>query len=308
MKSVLRSLLTACFIAAAVQCLTIGVLSPNLPRIVGRANIDEKRELTLPKANVIYLNNEDGWIQVHTYASDGVDAIRVQARIRAYVAAASALPTARSYVKSLIRLDSDADKLQIITEPEERPDAVDLYVDYLLQIPRGTDITLEGSNGNIWISKGCGRVSVAGRNTDIEIVEPSGSVVARSTNGRIRVVDAPLGATLKTVNGNVYAHMLGGTLSATTTNGSIVAHVLDPKVNACDLKSQNGGITLVMQDDCSASIEAVTGRGVIASDLSFKTDPGFSKKRHLRGSIREGHTKLRMDTLNGNIWITKGAL
>jgi len=28
----------------------------------------------------------------------------------------------------------------------------------------------------------------------------------------------------------------------------------------------------------------------------------------LKGMIGEGHTKLRMNTLNGNIWIAKGAL
>ena len=137
------------------------------------------------------------------------------------------------------------------------------------------------------------------------MVEPAGSVLAESTNGRIRVMDAPQGATIRTVNGNVYAHMLGGRLKAATTNGAIVAHVLKPEVGACDLTSQNGGITLVMAEQCSARVDAVTGRGVVKSDFLVDSSSGVQQRKQLRGIIGRGDTMLRMDTLNGNIWITR---
>ena len=305
MKRLLRSVVTAGLIAVAVQCFAIGVLAPNLPRMVGRPDVEVERVLTLPAAKTLCLNNQDGSVQVRAQA---VDKINVQARIMAYGRHAADVEVARIYVDSLIRAETDGAVLRITTEPQERPDPIDLRVNYDILVPVGTDIRVEGSNGNVWISKDCGCVSVLGRNADIDITEPRGAVLAQSTNGRIRIVDAPDGATIQTVNGNVYAHMLGGSLRAATTNGAIVARVLDPRVEACTLSSQNGGITLVMADECSASVEAVTDRGTIRSDLPLDATGEEPKRKHLQGTIGAGHTKVNMDTLNGNIWIARETL
>ena len=302
MRRLLRSVATAGAIAFAVLCFTVGILAGNLPRVAGRADVRERRELDLPAAAFLRLNNPDGSVHVRAREMDG---IHLQASINAYVSPGEDRSIAQDYVASLICATLDGSTLDVVTEPGERPDAVDVRVDYTILVPLGTDVAIEGYNGNVWVSKGCGRVSVAGRNTDIEIVEPGGPVVAESTNGRIRVMDAPEGATIRTVNGNVYAHMLGGPLEATTTNGAIVAHVLDPEVRACDLSSRNGGITLVMREDWSAQVEAVTERGVVKSDFPVDSASGVRRRRHLRGTIGKGDTMLRMHTLNGNIWIAR---
>jgi DUF4097 and DUF4098 domain-containing protein YvlB len=99
--------------------------------------------------------------------------------------------------------------------------------------------------------------------------------------------------------------MTGGPLLAATTNGAIVARALNPGVTECTLSSQNGGITLVMDEGCSAAVEARTDRGSIRSDFPVDSTSGCSKRRHLQGTIGSGHTKVKMDTLNGNIWIAK---
>ena len=303
MKSVLRSIITAVLIAAAVLAFSIGVLASNLPRAVGGPDFLDSREMKLPSAHTIQLVNEDGSAQVYTH---DFDEVTVQASIKVYNRANLEQPALQGYVKSLITVNAMADTLRIVTEPEDRPDNIDIRVDYIIQVPVGAEIQIEGSNGNVWIQKGCGNVSVRGRNTDIEITEPRGYVEAQSTNGRIRVNDAPDGAKLKTVNGNIYAHMLGGALEAATTNGAIVARVLDPDVPACTLSSENGGITVVMADNCTATVDAVTDRGVVKSDLPIDATAGLQKSRHLKGTIGAGHTMLKLDTLNGNVWITKG--
>jgi len=303
MRSVLRSIFTACLIAGAVLCFSIGVLASNLPRVVGGPNVRDSRELRLPSARALHLVNDDGSAQVYTH---DVDEITVQASIKVYNQAGVEDSVLQGLVKSLVAVDALGDTLRIVTEPDERPDNIDVRVDYTIQVPVGADIDIEGSNGNVWIAKSCGRVTVRGRNTDIEISGAQGPVDAQSTNGRIRVLDAPEGARIKTVNGNIYAHMLGGSLEAATTNGAIVARVLDPSVSECTLSSQNGGITVVMTENCTATVDAVTDRGVVKSDLPVDVTAGMQKNRHLKGSIGTGHTVLMMDTLNGNIWITKG--
>lgn len=301
----LRSLLAAAIVATVIIWFSVQVLAPSLPRIVGAPQVHEQREFRLPTASSVHLINDDGAVQVYATAREG---IHLQADVRVYAQSKAARTLAQVYAASLVYTTADSDSVKVLTEPRERPDDIEVRVDYNLLVPAGTDIQIEGSNGNVWVSKGCGHVTIQGKNADIEITEPTGTVEARSTNGRIRLLDAPSDATLHTVNGSIYAHVLGGSLRATTTNGAIVARVLDPNVKTCNLATENGGITVVMDDQCSARIDAETGRGVITSDFPVATPPDSPKRHRLRGLLGEGKMGLNMTTLNGNIWITRNSL
>lgn len=303
MRNFLRSIVTAALIAAAVQCFTMGVLAPRLPAVMGRPAVQDKRSLTLPRAPLLRVDNEDGSVRVRTAPGDD---IHVEAEIQVYTRERHADAVARTYVDSLIATQMDSDQVTVVSEPTDRPDALSVRVDYTLLVPVGTDLDIEGANGNVWVSKGCGRVTIRGQNTDIEVVEPQGAVTARSTNGRIRVLDARDITDIETVNGNIYAHMDLGALRAVTTNGAIVAYRLRPECGAFELQSQNGGITLVMGEDCGGDIDASTGRGTVKSDFPVDCAGGICKRQHLRGTIGSAHTRLLMHTLNGNIWLAKG--
>lgn len=303
MRNLVRSIVTAVLIAAAVQCFTVGVLAPRLPAVMGRPTVHEERSLTLPRAPLLRVDNEDGSVRVRTGPGDQ---IRVDAEIQVYTRERHMEVTARTYVDSLISAQTGPDQVVIVSEPADRPDALSVRVDYTLLVPVGTDLDIEGANGNVWVSKGCGRVTIRGQNTDIEVVEPQGAVTARSTNGRIRVLDAVDNTDIETVNGNIYAHMNLGALRAVTTNGAIVAHRRSPECGAFELQSQNGGITLVMTEDCGGDVDASTGRGAVKSDFALDDATGVCKRQHLRGIIGSGHTRLLMHTLNGNIWLAKG--
>ncbi len=306
MASLLRSLITAILIASAVLLFTIKVVAPVLPPLVGPPDLAEAKSLKLPAANLLRLSNADGAVRVRTHSNGAREEIEVQADIKVYFRAEVEPREAKAYVASLIEAQSSSLVLDIVTEPKDRPSSLDLRVDYTILVPAGTDVETVGSNGNIWISKGCGRVTVRGDNSDIEIVEPSGTVNARNTNGRIRVLDAVDDTTLETVNGNIYAHMRGGSLEATTANGHIMAWVLERAVKACDLTSQNGGITVVLKEDSSATLDAVTAQGTIRSDFAIDGPAGVQGRKQLRGAIGPGETRLTMDTLNGSIWVRKG--
>jgi DUF4097 and DUF4098 domain-containing protein YvlB len=175
----------------------------------------------------------------------------------------------------------------------------------VIYVPKKTAIHIDGANGNVFIGSGCGDVNIEGNNTDIEITEPLGRVDAKVANGRIRVTDAVEPAVLETVNGSVYVYMRGGSLRASTANGNIYAYLTDPDVSACDLTAMNGGITLAMAENCSAEVNATTGGGTVRSDLLFTQVQGVQRRQALHGTIGDGRTRLTMNSLNGDIMITR---
>jgi hypothetical protein len=301
MGTILRSTTTAILIAAAVQFLTLG-FAPKLPRGVCSPDIEETRTQVLAARSQVRLINTDGAIHVSTA---DIHDIKLEARIRAYVNASGEEGAVRDYVSGLVSITEEPDAVVIVTEPEERPDAMELEVIYTLTVPRSTDLDIEVSNGNVYVGKGCGRVDVRGNNAGIYITEPEGAVHARSIIGRVEVYGAPAATTLETTNGNVYAEMLKGALRASTTNGSIDAQVLDPEVNWCDLTTKNGRITLSLAETCSAFVNAKTSRGTVSSAMEVSPLSGSQKRRELFGIIGAGRTKVNMSALNGNIEITR---
>lgn len=281
---------------------SIGVLSPVLPPYVGAPEVDRHLRLQWPAKPVVRIENNEGAVTV--MASERKD-IAAEVRILGYERRSGALKDSDAYLATLMRVQEAGEALRVTAEPEERPEGVELLVDLHVAVPSGTNIEIFSSSGNVWVTEGCGSVTVHGRNTDIEIDGPRGDVVANSTNGRIRLVGAANDANVETVNGNVYAHMKGGSLQASTMNGAIVARVLGPEVRYCQLNAQNGGITLVLNSECAAFVEAKTGRGIIRSDFPVDTTHGVHHSRHLEGHIGPGRMYLSMETLNGNVWIAR---
>lgn len=292
----------AALIVAVVQSFTIGVIAPKLPRVVGPPDVVRSKNFRVSKAAAFRLNNADGAVMIESHNADD---IVILATIHAYTQDESDNAAAERYVDSLVVVNVEPDRVVLTTEPGDRPDFLDLRVDYAVVVPTGTDVTVDGANGNVKIAKGCGEVAVYGGNTDIDITRPLGGVIAKSTNGRIRVYDASHDATIETVNGNVYTHMQGGSLWATTTNGAIVTRVLKPDVARCNLSSLNGGITLTLAQGCSARMDASTDRGIVRSDLPVRYTEGGNRRRHVRGDIGDGRTKVSMETVNGSIWIMR---
>lgn len=306
MTSVLRSLATAAMIAAVVLLFAIHVVAPILPPVVGPPDIRETKQLKLPSAKQLQISAVDGAVKVWTHPDAQVDQVDVTADIRVYLRPKADTDLAKRHVARLVNAYVSDGVLSVISEPVDRPENMDIRINYTIIVPPETDIDVTGSNGNVWISKGCGRVAVRGDNSDIEIKQPGGMVVAESINGRIRVLDAPSDAKLSTTNGNIYAHMLGGTLEARTMNGHIVARVLEQAVDRFDLMSQNGGITLVLHEDAKARVDVQTVRGSIRTDFDIVNELGAGSYKHFRGRIGEGGPELTASTVNGNIWIARG--
>ena len=301
----LRSVGTSVTLGAAVLVFTVEILAPRLPPYAGPPDLRASRSLTLPSARTLRLDNADGAIRVVT--AQGASEIAVDVEIKIYALNDSAdLATLQRYMESLVKAQSAPGRLEIITEPLERPGALALQVEYRVRVPQGTNVHITGSNGNIWIAEGCGEVSVHSGNADIEILEPRGAVIAQSTNGRIQVIGARKNTTIQTVNGNILARLLDGALEASSTNGAIQTHVLAQSVSGCVLSSENGGIKVILTGDISFTIDASAQRGSVRSDFPVERAAGARRTKSLHGKFGGGGTKLNLTTGNGSIWLARG--
>lgn len=302
MGTLFRSATTAFCIAAAIQCFTVGYLAPRFPLQVCRPFVAEEQELTFAPTPDVYIDNRDGAIQVMVHDETQ---ILVSARIRAYAQDTQTQEVAKEYVRSLLKTERTDSALRLLSEPGNRPDNVELGVDYKITVPPDTNIHVRGSKGNVTILAGCGSVSVESNNADVEVLGAGGSVTAKVANGRISVQDARAETVLETVNGSIYAQMTGGSLQASTANGNISGQVLGPDVTAINLTAMNGGITLVVSEECSAEVHATTDGGEVRSDIPLTAMNGVQKRREIHGMWGDGTTKLTMNSLNGNILITR---
>lgn len=297
-----KSAVTAIVVAAAVQSFTVGVLSKKLSLEICRPGAEDNRSLSFDGVQSFRLKNSDGAVRVNVGHGD---TLTVSANIRAYTQDSSTQALAEQYVSGLIVAKQEGARVEIITEPTARPDEIDLRVDYVIEVPEGANLNIEGSNGNVWVAKGCHDVDVQGNNSDIELLEPTGVVRAKSANGRIRIINSVDEAAIETVNGSIYATVRKGALKATTANGSIVTTVQTPEVASCDLTAMNGGITLLLAADCSAEVAASTERGAVRSELPVTAPTGPSKRREIHGRIGAGETRINLNSLNGNISIAR---
>lgn len=302
MNANVKSVLTAATIAALMIGFCVRVIAPKLPPVVGKADVQEKRDFVHTSPGALRLENTDGLVRIATVSGETISG---KATIRAYRRGATTEDELKQYVSALVDVREDSGVLLVRTEPTERTGDYDLFVEYDIRVPEGTNVEVTSNNGNVWVRPGCGDIRVLGRNSDVEIAKPLGTVDVQSVNGRIRVIEAPAGGTLRTVNGDVYAAVQGGALEAETDNGVIRAEVLGPGVQRARLTSHNGGVTLLMADSVSASIEARASRGTITSEMPIDTARGAQQRRYLAGVIGDGRAQINLDTLNGNILIAR---
>ncbi len=308
----LRSSIAALILAIAIQGLSIGLISPNIPQSLCQPTLTKqvslsypaRREVSLfyPAYQQVQLQNTNGAVTVNTHDEN---TILIEAEIRAFHNGKYVKEDLAAYLDTLIQVEEADKQLIIVSEPDTRPDYLDLEVHYTLLVPRNTHLALKESDGNVYIGKDCGRVLVDGNNTDIHIVSPLGPVEVQTANGRVRIQDAQDETIIETVNGNIYAQMLGGSLQATTGNGSISTHILSTEVGGAELTAMNGGITMVVSANYGATVNATTSTGVITTEIPLDTQDGVQKRREVRGHFGVGTSRLNLSSLNGDITIKR---
>ena len=304
---VFRSAFAALVIALCVLTCTVGLIAPQLPRqVVGRPALSPQHMMQYAAVPLVILQNLDGSVQVHPQEEGG--AIVVRAEVRIYTRDWGTTADAYAYAKTLHEVTEGGRVLEIVSEPLDRPDNLEVFVHYSIQVPHGTDLEIVSTNGNVFVGPGAGMVSVKGRNADIDVRSPQGPVKAESINGRIRVRDAADSVQAETLNGSIFAQLNGGALRARTNNGDVYAVLASDQVTSCDLNTLNGTISVTLPLEGSAMVNARTARGRVRTDCQIDSSGGVERRGHLRGRIGQGEIDLTMDTLNGDIVVTRSTL
>lgn len=301
MSTFYRSILTAVGIAIGVHAFTMGLLCDVLPREASPPLAQDTRTLRFEAGNFLRLAHTDGSVEVFTH---DLPQFLIHAEIRAY-GREKLHDDAVAYIDTMVTGVADGGGIRIQTETGSRPESLDLRTDYVLTVPKGTNLSVEGVNGNVLVHEGCGALYINGNNTDIKIIDPGAAVRAESNNGRIKVENA-LGETeLKTINGNIYARMRGGHLKAETTNGTVKVDLADGETTSCDLTSLNGGITLSTAEACELALEATTDSGAVVSALPLDYAEGYPRRRKIIGTQGTGRTRATLYSRNGDISIAR---
>jgi len=154
-----------------------------------------------------------------------------------------------------------------------------------------------------------GRMKVKKNDVSVrfEVKVPAGvRFVGRTVNGGISARGIQAEAEAHTVNGGIDIEARGLT-HAETVNGGISARVdrADWK-DKLQLKTVNGGIEVSLPASTGANVKAGTVNGDIETDFPLTVKGKFGRRR-IEGSIGGGGPVLEMETVNGDIKLSKAS-
>jgi hypothetical protein len=127
-----------------------------------------------------------------------------------------------------------------------------------------------------------------------DIVVGSGSIMISEVYGEVN---------LDLVNGDIVLESFSGSLSASVIKGSVTTALYDLREqDEILITCREGDITLSLQDDVQAHLEAIFPNGEIASD--FEIEDPYDKKE-IEMQLGEGGAFISLSALNGNIRINR---
>lgn len=147
-------------------------------------------------------------------------------------------------------------------------DNFDVDMHYVVKVPAGAKLSVDDVNGSI---------TIAGADVESKI---------NTVNGDIHF-DGTGASSLETVNGKII-----GIFGRATWEGTM------------EIKTVNGSVELTFPTDLSAEVSGETVNGSIQTDFPITIEKGFGPKS-FSGRIGAGGRKLRIETVNGAIWIRK---
>jgi hypothetical protein len=163
----------------------------------------------------------------------------------------------------------------------------------------------EGERENYCGAGSQGRMST--NRNDVEVhfyVEvPAGvEFIGQTVNGEIEALDLDSDLTVNTVNGDIELST-SGFAEAETVNGSIDAVMGSRELrHGATFSTVNGSITLDLNDDVDADLDASWLNGAFETDLPFALE-GRMSRRSARGTLGSGGPDLELSTVNGSIRI-----
>ena len=136
-----------------------------------------------------------------------------------------------------------------------------------------------------------------------ELLLPAGLAVdVETVNGRVSAERRVAPLTLNTVNGSVRVEAHAASLNVNTVNGSVDVAFAGP-LQAADLETVNGSVTVSCARDSSFRFDLQTVNGKIRSDFPEVSVEGKWGPKEARGTIADGKGLLAVETVNGEVRI-----
>jgi hypothetical protein len=259
------------------------------------------RELTSPATgslSIVDRTNGD----IHVRAWDG-DEVHVRAVVRA---TARDLEVAREIAASVVI--SEGDVLRA-SGPEWRGNQSwadwranrSWTVDYEVQVPRETELTVAAVNGEVTIRELSGDVSVEAVNGEIAISDVSGDVSAGAVNGEIAINRVSGDISAETVNGDVELEGVSGNVDGRAVNGRIEVTLVGDRLagEGVTLVTVNGPVKVRMPENFSARLELETVSG--GMDVDFPITISGRLGRSISTTLGGGGPWVRVETTGGAI-------
>lgn len=127
-----------------------------------------------------------------------------------------------------------------------------------------------------------------------------------SVNGSVTVSNMTNYTEISAVNGTVKAENLRGTAKLSTVNGSV--NVDFDQLNndsIISLGTVNGSVRLAIPSNANATLKADTVNGSINNDFGLSVRKGKYVGRDLYGRIGTGEVKIKLNSVNGGLYITR---
>jgi hypothetical protein len=261
-----------------------------------RALACDVREFTSPATGSLsIIDRTNGDIRVRAWDRDEV---HVRATVRA---AARDLEAAREIVASVVV--SQLDTLRASGPEGERWWRGNQWwtVDYDVEVPRETELTVAAVNGEVAIRELSGDVSVEVVNGEVAISGVSGDVFAKAVNGEIEISGVSGDISVETVNGSVELEGVSGNVDGSAVNGPIEVTLVGDRLAAerVDLTTVNGPVDLRIPRGYSAQLELETVTG--GMDVDFPITVSGRLGSRISTTLGGGGPRVRVETTGGAI-------
>jgi len=223
------------------------------------------KNLTLAQGGTVSLENTNGDIEIHGWNNDDVEIYAEEVKSRPEYSTIRFYRPGASEPK--IRLDKFEDFIKIKSPGAGGSDETSVF-NYTLNVPHAVNLKdILNNRGNILISDIYGKV-------EIDLVE-----------------------------GDLNIENFSGSLTASIETGTIQAEVLDLRTeDEVRMTTRQGDITLYLQPEANASLEASARNGEVSSDFDLKQPlpaQKISAQLGVKGAL------ISLSTLDGNIKIKK---
>jgi hypothetical protein len=192
-------------------------------------------------------------------------------------------------------------------------------ISYVIVVPADTSIDAGTGSGSITVSDIAAPVETRAGSGRLTLENIGGPVRAKAGSGRIRAEQvagefrgstgsgsiylsqaAPGDVNVSTGSGGIELINVDGALEASAGSGSI--RVDGRQQGDWKLGTGSGSITVRLSDDAAFYLDAESRSGGITVDHPLMVE-GKISKRHIRGEVRGGGPRLKVDTGSGGIHI-----